>query len=740
MSFLPTWLLWGGLAASVPVLIHLLFRAKYRVVSWAAMDFLRTSIKESKRRLKFQELLLLLLRIALLLLLALALALTVIRATSKWGSGGAVDVVMVFDVSASMAAKEGTSTRLELAKKVASKILDRLPSSSTIQIITSADRAELIGPATPTSFEQARILINSLRVTDLTTDHLPGIAKAAEALKRAHNPNREVYLFSDMQKRGWQSQSSAIMEQGNSFNNENTRLILVRCAKSEPRNAAVVGIRPQSDLLHRGDRVSISVLIRNTGSQTLHNLNVKLAVVGQREGHGVRSLPELGPHETRGVLLSVELQNAGYLVLRASIDSDDMAQDNELHHIVQVHEQLRVLVVDGEPNRLAPEKSGSFYLQQALQPIDPTKRDRYPVQLRTVSPSKAFPVLLDEADLCVMVDVPLKPALNLKGGYASTQFLDRLDRFVRKGGGLLILPGPLLKAENYNAELSQHRKLLPATYGSLVQAKEDKPFFAATDQISKESMFANLRQEPFGSLLAGTEIRQLFDLRPTKLARVEMGTTDKKPLLVSQRIGEGRVVCSATTCNLEWNDWALWGHYYVPLWRSVMNDLMSGAADGLNRRVGEPILWQVPSDEMNQKFVLTHIEDNTIIKAHPRLDSGVPQLSLAPLSHAGLYSLAAEGERAAAEVTDLHRQEGTKKPGLLTIAPDFRESEDLTPMEESEMQTHLGFEPGMIDATAETFAEVVAEQRHQDWTLILVIVLALVSVEALFAWFCDRSV
>ena len=110
---------WGGIGASVPVIIHLFFRTKYKVVSWAAMDFLRASLQQTSRRLKFQEWLLLFLRIALLVLLALVLTFGILRATSQWGGGGAVDTVMVFDVSGSMAAKEGTTTRLDLAKKSA---------------------------------------------------------------------------------------------------------------------------------------------------------------------------------------------------------------------------------------------------------------------------------------------------------------------------------------------------------------------------------------------------------------------------------------------------------------------------------------------------------------------------------------------------------------------------------------------------------------------------------------------
>jgi hypothetical protein len=74
MLFLTVFMLWGALAAVIPVAIHLFFRSRYRTVPWAAMKFLMTSVEQTSRRLKFQEYLLLLSRITLLVFLALALA------------------------------------------------------------------------------------------------------------------------------------------------------------------------------------------------------------------------------------------------------------------------------------------------------------------------------------------------------------------------------------------------------------------------------------------------------------------------------------------------------------------------------------------------------------------------------------------------------------------------------------------------------------------------------------------
>src|SRR5918999_3291993 len=64
----------GAVAALGPVAIHLLNRRRYRVVEWAAMDFLREALQRNRRILHLRDLLLLALRTLCVLLFGLAMA------------------------------------------------------------------------------------------------------------------------------------------------------------------------------------------------------------------------------------------------------------------------------------------------------------------------------------------------------------------------------------------------------------------------------------------------------------------------------------------------------------------------------------------------------------------------------------------------------------------------------------------------------------------------------------------
>src|SRR5216684_302298 len=110
MSFLAPYMLLGALAAGIPIALHFFYRSRYRTVPWAAMKFLLTSVEQTSRRLKFQELLLLLLRMAVLVMLAIAFARPLLSMVGGTGRGDSVDAVFVFDTSFSMGAQDGAKT------------------------------------------------------------------------------------------------------------------------------------------------------------------------------------------------------------------------------------------------------------------------------------------------------------------------------------------------------------------------------------------------------------------------------------------------------------------------------------------------------------------------------------------------------------------------------------------------------------------------------------------------------
>src|SRR6187399_198171 len=131
MSFLNPILLGGLAAVSVPIIIHLLNRRKFRKVVWAAMKFLQNAVEQNQRRMRIEDMILLALRCLLLALLALALARPAFKSASSDVFGQSkVTGVIILDNSYSMGMSDGTTTRFEKARQAAEQALETMPAGS----------------------------------------------------------------------------------------------------------------------------------------------------------------------------------------------------------------------------------------------------------------------------------------------------------------------------------------------------------------------------------------------------------------------------------------------------------------------------------------------------------------------------------------------------------------------------------------------------------------------------------
>src|SRR3954463_1669478 len=75
LTFLNPWFAAAGVGlVSIPIIIHILNRQRFKVVTWAAMDFLLRAMRKNRRRMKFEQILLLATRCLLVFLIAFALA------------------------------------------------------------------------------------------------------------------------------------------------------------------------------------------------------------------------------------------------------------------------------------------------------------------------------------------------------------------------------------------------------------------------------------------------------------------------------------------------------------------------------------------------------------------------------------------------------------------------------------------------------------------------------------------
>jgi len=778
MTFLTPWMLLGALAAGIPIAIHFLFRSRYRTVPWAAMKFLLTAVEQTSRRLKFQELLLLLLRMAVLILLALAFARPISTMIKGAGRGEAVDAVFVFDVSYSMAARDGAQSRLERAKEEAIKIIEELPPHSTVQIITSWDNNKAdVGPRSPGNLDQAKLLVQNLDVTHRTTDLATGVIRARDVLTLGQASNKELYLLSDMQKMGFEKEADKLKTVLTDIK-EKAVVHLVKCAKRDFKNVAIVGITPQTGIPRPGERVGFAVLVKNAGGETVENLDVTLTVDGAEKGETAK-IRSLGKGETRAVTVDAKLEKAGLRVLTAKVSHDELDADNRFDHVIQVREQVNILVVDGNWNEKDPEKASSYHLMHSLLPVPENQRATYKYNPRVVSARLASAANLERQDVCILVNCALAPKAGVLRDVLPGHFIEALDKFVRKPGhGVIIFSGDNVQPDDYNKILGKKYGLLPMPLKPAIKSPGLVPFFINRDTFGAgPPSYWNFKREKHYEIFDAVPVWQHLDLDEESLAKkpakkddvakekekqdkdakdkkddmppqVIVRLSSNKPLAVAKKVDAGEVVFVTTAAQKEGRDaktgipgWTIFNELppYLYFLDATVAYLAHGQAQSYNLQAGDMLKWY-PTDKLDSVYNLVHPDGKVVRLGTPEKVKGRHVVTTAAeLPRAGVYRMTVQSRGAESVAETIDPAVAAKIGTPIAVIPDLAESAELTTFANVDVERVLGFTPVYIIA-GEGAVSSGTERLNREWTVwALLAVLALVLLEVAFAWWCGRA-
>src|SRR5687768_8284171 len=203
-------MLLGLAAAAVPLVLHLLARARYRTVDWGAMMFLRGADARQRQSTRFSQFLLVLVRMAVVGLLAVALARPVVR--GAWfgqAQSERLTAAIVLDCSASMAFDENGRSRFELARGAARQVLAGLRRGDRAMLVIAgnADAPQDLRPTPELRAVDARLA---------TVQPGHGAAPLLDAMTLAwdrlleHEPlHRQIFVITDRQASAWRGAEGA---------------------------------------------------------------------------------------------------------------------------------------------------------------------------------------------------------------------------------------------------------------------------------------------------------------------------------------------------------------------------------------------------------------------------------------------------------------------------------------------------------------------------------------------------
>jgi hypothetical protein len=547
----------GLLGIGVPIWLHRVRRQSLRDVALPTIQLLQRALVQRRRTLSFRDRPLLYARIALLALCALALSRPYLSRLASYASERPIALALVLDDSMSMQrpATRG-ATLFEAAQGRAARVLSELAPDSEATVVLAGNTPRLALARSTDIAGMREQLANQQRVGARGTALGDALALAARELAGSQLPSKEALVLTDCA-----AHASADLLASSTLH------VRVECIppREGPPNAYVADLK-----LSRAPEVNApATLTVGLGGSAQQALEVAIDVDGKHQSQHTASLSE-----GAGVL-EVPIPPAllrGARVIAARIETKNaLAEDDVRELLLMDRAQLSVLLVDGDPapNQLDDELR---FAALALSVQDGT----HPTPLITRIDADG----LDGEDLAPF-DVIVLANVHAPGAEVAA----RLERFVARGGGLLIAAGEHVDAFAYRGTLGN---LLPAVVRS--SAPADPPL-ALAKEPPLESLLVPERGR--GLETAGTSKRLLLEPPVAPNASV-LTYADGTPLLVAGPHENGSVALLTTTLDDDWSDLPLTPGF-LPLLTGVVRGL--AAFDALPpgpHRAGAVLSARVP--------------------------------------------------------------------------------------------------------------------------------------------------
>jgi hypothetical protein len=552
LSFVHPALLWGLLAAAVPLAVHLFFRRRPRPTPFPAIDFILRARRETEKRLRLRKLLLFTARTLLVAAIAAAIARPRLDEPQRAAAAaprGPSSVAIVLDASASMGYRLHGRPLFDRARADALDALDELSGEEPATAVVCGGPAPA---APPPTFDRATVR-RALADAELShgySDMTSCVAAAVRALSDAGTGSalgKRVVVATDLTAAAWRLDAPAPMVRTREGEAVRPEVAILDAARGEPLpNLAVVDLRAEPDAAvgPRGYRITATLASSGAASKgPPRDVELQLHAGPPTAPVALRAFTQVPENGSAKKVLAHRFPAGGPAALSVTLPGDDLAVDDARAVTVQVPRDVRALVVNGSPSPVR-YRDEAFFVEAALSsPASPVR-----------------PTVVDAESLANVrfADYDVVFLLNVHGLGAKAK---ELASFVEAGGGLFAAMGDQVDPDVWDEELGAvlprplHVVKTAADRGAasrparFVDIDWSHPALAVFTGAAREG-FEGVRTWKY-MLLKPSERRQ-----PSE-ERVLVSYDDGAPALVEARRGRGRVVLYTSTVDRDWSDWTI---------------------------------------------------------------------------------------------------------------------------------------------------------------------------------------
>ncbi len=493
MNFLYPSFLFGLLALSIPIAIHLFNFRRTRRVFFTNVALLRTVQTETKSFRRLKHWIILACRCLFVACLVLAFAQPFIPSKNKLGLSRQGVTSLYVDNSFSMQNERNTKRYLDIATSKLDELLTLFRNATSLQLLTNdfSTAEQQAG-----TVEAVRDRVTSIRFAH-TPRTLETVYRRQRNLLSSLNPGgrNQLFWFSDFQKSTAGDLSRLKID-------TTDRLFIVPMDAQATKNVYVDSVWLSTPFIREMQNNSLNVKLNNAGRESVKNLPIRLYLDDTQTSTASATL---APDGSATVSLNFNVTSKGYHRGRIVFEDYPITFDNQYFFVIEASPAVRVLHLYEQKE--APSERARDYVNAVYANDSLFVRRSFSVQNFDVGQLK-------ETDLVVLEGVS-----DVNGALRT-----ELERFVQQGGSLAIIPpanpsissyGPFLRTLGIGSvQVSTTTGVVPT---SLPVADPDRrnPFFRDVFQQSYQSEPLNMpTSAPVWRWNSGERLLSLRDGNP----------------------------------------------------------------------------------------------------------------------------------------------------------------------------------------------------------------------------------
>jgi hypothetical protein len=553
VNFLYPQFLFGLLAVSIPIVIHLFNLQKPRKVLFPNVKFLKQIQQSTSNKLKLKHLLILLSRICFIIFLVLTFAQPFLINKDASNMKGTPFVSIYLDNSFSMQNELAQDKALDVGVKSIQQLTELFPGTTSYGFLTNDFEGK-------DQYFRNKDKINE-RISEINFSNT--YREATAILQRQHQgllaqgaKNKHIVWFSDFQKSTLGDLSSLPFDSTIHYH-------LVPIQNTDISNVSVDSVWLSNPLVKVGENNTLEVNLLNSGSKEVRELTVKLYIDNIQVSSAV---VDIKPDSYSKASFVFNINGEGQK--KASIRFEDypVVFDNEYYLTLNVSPRINILHLY--------DKEGSYisnvYSNETI--FDPNNSRSGDFDYSKIS----------SANLIVLDGLKnISPAL-----------LKPLKDFVEQGGSLLVFPDKEVDKKSYENFASQFQLPNPEI------VKPD-----TTQKLASEMLPPDFSNPFFNNVFEKKDIRMAMPFAYPSVKWGRRGETilrykNSEPFLSSVYFGKGTVYLAASPLENELTSFHKHSLFVPVMYKIAFNSIVS--AERLSYSFQETT---IPVDLNNEKIL-----------------------------------------------------------------------------------------------------------------------------------------